>query len=107
MKRTIILSALLILALSTLQLIGAIHTETIEIEVETESTECVQTLLEAFENKKGIINTSFNKETKTLTVEYDPHRITLDTVYKWVITTHNTTRVKVFDGTPKPNCCSK
>ena len=107
MKKTIIISAFLILILSTLQVIGAIHTEIIEIQVKTQSTECVETLLETFENKKGVINTSFNKDTKILTVEYDPHKIASDHVYKWVITTHNTEKLKMFDGTPKPTCCSK
>ncbi len=82
-----------------------VHTEKISINIETYSNECEQTILSTFKDKNGILNINF-KESK-LIIEFNPHQINLQTIYKWIIMTHNSDEIKMFKGTPKPNCCKK
>jgi len=84
---------------------ASIHTEKVVINIETNSDKCEETLLNTFEEKRGILNTKFDLSEGTLTIVYDPHQINISTIYKWVITTHNCKKAKMFEGTPKPKCC--
>ena len=107
MKKRILLGLSFLFILFSLNAISAVHTETISIQVEITSEECTKILLDTFDNREGIISINFDENTNTLTVEYDPHRIYEQSIYKWIITTHSTEKLKMFDGTPKPICCSK
>lgn len=105
MKKTIIIIASLFFTLLFLNSNASIHTEKVVINVETNSNECEKTLLDSFNEKRGILNTNFNSKESTLTIQFDPHQIDIRTIYKWVITTHSCKKMKMFEGTPKPKCC--
>lgn len=85
-----------------------LHYETATFKVYGNCTMCKKRIETALLNNKNITKATWDVNTKILTVEYNPHTISLDSIHKIVAEAgHDTEKVKANDNAYKslPGCC--
>jgi len=87
---------------------GVLHTETITFKVYGNCEMCKKTIETALKKNSNIKMANWNVESKMISVEYDPHMITVDAIHKIIADAgYDTDKVKASDAAYKklPGCC--
>ena len=87
---------------------GISHTETITFKVYGNCEMCKKTIETALKKNTNIKKADWNVESKMISVEYDPHMISVDEIHKIIANSgYDTEKVKAPDSAYKklPGCC--
>ena len=85
-----------------------LHTETATFKVYGNCSMCKKTIETALKKNAHIIKADWNVESKMISVEYDPHMISVDEIHKIIADAgYDTDKVKASDAAYKklPSCC--
>ena len=84
------------------------HTETTTFKVYGNCSMCKKTIETALKKNTNIKKADWNVESKMITVEYDPHMISVDEIHKIIADAgYDTEKVKASDAAYNklPGCC--